>query len=98
MNTENNKKLETELMSGLDTRSRTRRSCDVLSGVTIDRFQCLPEYGNPQRVQHVMEPWIRGGDNTRDYVRRINYESKLKNRKVSKIANQMLSEKKHFSD
>ena len=92
MNTSNNKNLETEILSGWDSRGMTRRSCDVLSGVTIDRFHCLPEYGNPQRVQHVIESWIRGGDNTRDYVRRINYEAKIKNKKTTKIANQLLSQ------
>lgn len=73
------KDIESQLFHGLDTRGGPRKACDVLAGVSIDRFECLPEYGNPQRVQHVVEPWIRGGDNTRDYVRRINYESRLKN-------------------
>ncbi len=79
--TSNNKDIETELITGLDTRSGTRRACDVLSGVSIDRFECLPEYGNPQRVEHVVPVWIRGGENTRDYVRRVNYEAKMKNRR-----------------
>jgi hypothetical protein len=82
-----NKDLETELTYGLDTRGGPRRACDVLSGVSIDRFQCLPEHGNPQRVQHVVEPWIRGGDNTRDYVRRVNYEAKCLNARTGAIAN-----------
>ena len=40
------------------------------------RFNCLPEYGNPQQVKHIIPPkpseggWVRGGENTRDYVRR----------------------------
>jgi hypothetical protein len=78
------KDIESELFHGLDTRGGPLKACDALSGVSIDRFECLPEYGNPQRVQHVVEPWIRGGDNTRDYVRRINYEQKLKNAKNNK--------------
>jgi hypothetical protein len=82
-----NKGLETELLTGLDTRGGPRRACDVLSEVQIDRFQCLPEYGNPQRVQHIIEPWIRGGDNTRDYVRRINYEAKCRNAKLNNELN-----------
>lgn len=82
-----NKDTESELIMGLDTRGGPRRACDVLSGVSIDRFECLPEYGNPQRVQHIVEPWIRGGDNTRDYVRRVNYEAKMRNKKTSEIAN-----------
>lgn len=80
-----NKDIETELLTGLDTRGAVRRSKDVLAGVSIDRFECLPEYGNPQRVQHVVEPWIRGGDNTRDYVRRINYEKRLKNAQNNRV-------------
>jgi hypothetical protein len=76
-----NKDVETELICGLDTRGGPRRACDVLSGVSIDRFQCLPEYGNPQRVEHVVPVWIRGGENTRDYVRRVNFEAKMKNRR-----------------
>ena len=90
MNTSVNKELETKLVTGHDTRGKTRRSCDGLSGVSIDRFHCLPEYGNPQRVQHIVEPWIRGGDNTRDYVRKLNYEAKMKNKKVSKFVNHLL--------
>lgn len=82
-----NKDVESELIMGLDTRGGPRKACDVLAGVSIDRFECLPEYGNPQRVQHVVEPWIRGGDNTRDYVRRVNYEAKMRNKKTSEIAN-----------
>lgn len=85
--TSHNKDLETQLIYGLDTRGGPRRACDVLSGVSIDRFQCLPEYGNPQRVEHVVEPWVRGGDHTRDYVRRVNYEKHCMNRKNSQIIN-----------
>lgn len=72
-NTSNYKDVESSLIQGLDTRGGPRKACDVLSGVSVDRFECLPEYGNPQRVQHVVEPWIRGGANTRDYVRRVKY-------------------------
>jgi hypothetical protein len=79
-----NKDTESELFHGLDTRGGSRKACNVLAGVSIDRFECLPEYGNPQRVQHIVEPWIRGGDHTRDYVRRVNYEQRLKNSKNNK--------------
>jgi hypothetical protein len=85
--TKNNKDVETELITGLDTRGGPRRACDVLSGVSIDRFNCLPEYGNPQRVEHVVPEWIRGGENTRDYVRRVNYEAKMKNRRNNAAIN-----------
>lgn len=40
----------------------------------IDRFQYLPEYGNPQRVQHTIEPWTRGGILSRELVRRLSYD------------------------
>ena len=82
-----NKDIETELICGLDTRGGPRRACDVLSGVSIDRFECLPEYGNPQRVQHIVPVWVRGGDNTRDYVRRVNYETQMKNCRNNAIVN-----------
>lgn len=82
-----NKDLETQLFYGLDTRGGPRKACDVLSGVSIDRFECLPEYGNPQRVQHIIEPWVRGGDHTRDYVRRVNYEQQCLNRANDKAIN-----------
>lgn len=81
------KDIESQLIHGLDTRGGPRKACDALAGVSIDRFHCLPEYGNPQRVQHVVEPWIRGGDNTRDHVRRVNYERRLKNAQNSKLIN-----------
>lgn len=83
----NNKDVETELIYGLDTRGVPRKACDVLAGVSIDRFWCLPDYGNPQRVQHVIEPWVRGGDHTRDYVRRVNYEKQCLNRKNNRLIN-----------
>jgi hypothetical protein len=81
--TSHNKDIESELIYGLDT--RTLRACNVLP--QVDRFQCLPEYGNPQRVQHIVAPWIRGGDNTRDYVRRVNYEARLKHARAQGVAN-----------
>ncbi len=87
--TSNQKDLETELIYGLDTRGGPRRACDVLSGVSINRFECLPEFGNPQRVKHIVPVWIRGGDNTRDYVRRVNYEAKMKNCRTSNLLNKL---------
>ena len=85
-NTGQHKDIESRLIVGDDTRGGVRRACDVLSEVTIDRFECLPEYGNPQRVEHIVEPWVRGGSNTRDYVRRVNYEARLKNKLASQSA------------
>lgn len=89
-----NKDVESQLIYGLDTRGWALRSGDVLAGVSINRFETLPEYGNPQRVQHVVEPWIRGGDNTRDYVRRVNYEKQCLNRKNNEIINGTKKSKK----
>src|SRR3989344_1384982 len=60
-----NKDLETELFCGYDTRGYPRRACDVLSGVSIDRFESLPDYGNPQKVEHIIEKGVRGGESTR---------------------------------
>ena len=73
------KDVESELIMGLDTRGIPRKACDVLSCVCIDRFNCLPEYGNPQKAEHIIEPGVHGGDATRDYVRRVNYENKHRN-------------------
>ena len=44
--------------------------------ITGFNFNCLPAYGNPQQVKYIIPPsvanggWVRGGENTRDYVRR----------------------------
>ena len=54
----------------------------------------LPCYGNPQRVEHIVEPpvriggWIRGGEPTRDIVRKINY-----NKHIPKLKNNQLLHK-----
>lgn len=67
-----NKDLESELLAG--HQMRTHKSVQPTAEATIDRFIPLPEYGNPQRVWHVVEPWTRGGEHTRDYVRRVDWE------------------------
>lgn len=79
------KELESDLIYGLDTRGGPRKACDVLSGVNIDRFEYLPEYGNPQRVVHVIPQWVWGGVNTRDYVRKVEYDEKCMNVKQKKL-------------
>ena len=84
-----NKDIESALIMGVST-TRTR-PCNVLAGVTINRYQCLPEFGNPQREQHIVPPptrvggWIRGGAPTRDYVRRVDYAQRCANKKNRKI-------------
>ncbi len=81
-----NKGLESELQQGLTT---TRfKACEPTSGVTIDRYECLPDYGNPQKVEHVIPPWVRGGENSRDFVRRVNYDKYCLNQANNKIINQ----------
>lgn len=51
------------------------KSCESAKEHYIDRFHYLPEYGNPQRVQHVVEPWTRGGILSTELVRKLNYQS-----------------------
>ena len=77
------KDIESELIMGLDTRGIPRTACDVLSEVSINRFESLPEYGNPQKSEHIIEPWVRGGDATRDYIRRVNYETMNSNQALN---------------
>jgi hypothetical protein len=77
----NENELETELLTGIDTRGSVRTACDVLADVNIDRFEQLHEYGNPQRVKHIIPTWTWGGEDTRDYVRQINYNKHCKNKK-----------------
>ena len=66
------KDVESVLTMGFTTTNF--RPCEHHTEATVNRFYHLPEYGNPQRVEHTVEPWIRGGDATRDYVRRIRCE------------------------
>lgn len=88
-NTWNHKNTESRLIMGEDTRGGPRRACDVLAGVSINAhpWQSLPEFGNPQREQHIIEPWTRGGEPTRDYVRRVNYNKRLANQQTSLYVN-----------
>ena len=65
----NEQDVESKLIMGLTTTDF--RPCEGHTEATINRFYHLPEYGNPQRVKHVVEPWTRGGEHTRDYVRRV---------------------------
>ncbi len=63
-----------ELISGEST--RTGKGCNTLAGVTIDRFTpmvpCL--YYNIQNPKHyIPKYWVRGGMDSRAYVRNIDY-------------------------
>jgi len=64
--------LETALFQGVGTNLR-EKACQPSQGSTTTRFVCLPEFGNPQRVERIIYPFTRGGEPTRDYVRRVDY-------------------------
>lgn len=66
--------LKSKLLSSEDT--YMPKSCDTLSGISIDRFTplvpCLKE--NVQDTKHLIpEYWVRGGMSTRNIVRNIDY-------------------------
>ena len=66
--------LKSKLLSGEDT--HMDKSCDTLSGISIDRFiplvPCIKE--NVQDTKHIIpEYWVRGGMSTRNIVRNIDY-------------------------
>lgn len=72
------KDLESLLMQGIATHERTN-ICDNISEKTTMRYDLLPDYGNPQRVQHVLMADAslggigdtgRWGSATRDLARR----------------------------
>lgn len=58
---------EDRLQQGEDTRGGPRRACDVLSGVTIDRYvPMIPELRRSvQDARHIVPLWTRGGEPTR---------------------------------
>jgi hypothetical protein len=68
------KNTESALIQGLSSNVR-QRACFSLAP---SRYTPLPDYGNPQRVQHIIPPkvndggWVRGGLPSRDLVRRVN--------------------------
>lgn len=78
------KDIESALQQGLLTNPR-EKSCQTVTMQATQHFIPLPDYGNPQREEHIIQPlpqqggWIRGGDNTRDYVRRIDYQRRCAN-------------------
>jgi len=69
------------------------KSCGRTGGLDITTYALnyLPCFGNPQRVDRVVEPvpdvggWIRGGENTRDFVRRVDYRRRCLNKENSQI-------------
>lgn len=71
--------LESVLRQGSSTKLRNKTS-EPVQGAPLGRFECLPEFGNPQRLVHILSPPIsiggwqdRIGAPTRDYVRRVDY-------------------------
>jgi hypothetical protein len=66
--------LKSRLIIGEDTSQS--RSCNTLSGISIDRFTplvpCLAD--NVQNTKHIVpEYWVRGGMSTRNIIRNIDY-------------------------
>ena len=88
------KDLESALQQGLLTNLR-QKPCEVTRGTTFFRYQCLPEFGNPQRIQHIEPPpaelggWTREGEPTRDYVRRVDYQKRCLNQFNDQIINKV---------
>lgn len=74
--------MDSDLTFGDNSYNSVRKSCNPMSGLTIDRFHILPEYGNPQRVDRVVEPWVRGGEATRDLMRQLNHQARSDLQKV----------------
>lgn len=76
--------LESALQQSVSTRSH-QKPCDCCADIFSYRDMYLPEFGNPQRIQVIEPPpprlggWFRNGNNTRDYVRRIDYQRRCKN-------------------
>jgi hypothetical protein len=50
----------------------TLKSCEPTSGVYIDRWEYLPAAISPTKIEHSVEPWTRGGINSRNTVKEIN--------------------------
>ena len=68
-------------------------SCGRTGGKDITSYgmNYLPCFGNPQKVERVVQPapehggWIRGGENTRDLVRQIDYRRNCLNKQNSML-------------
>lgn len=80
------KDIESFLIYGDNTHNNFN-VCHPISETPIDRFQVLPDYGNPQRVEHIIPPWIRPGEPTRDYVRQVDANLRLQNWQNNNIIN-----------
>ena len=69
--------LETELFQGVSSNLR-EKACLESRDSTFTRFECLPEYGNPQKIDNCIQKFPRIGEPTRDYVRRVDYYRRCK--------------------
>lgn len=84
------KDTESALHQGVLTNLRDK-SCQTATMKTIHRFTPLPDYGNPQKIEHIIQPsprqggWVRGGIHTRDYVRQIDYQKRCLDSTNNKI-------------
>jgi len=86
----NDKDTESSLLQGQLTNLR-EKPCQTCRGKTMYRYSYLPDYGNPQRVEVIIPPpprqggWYRNGNNTRDFVRRVDYKRRCDNQLNSQI-------------
>jgi hypothetical protein len=84
------KDLESVLLQSTATNLR-QGPCQSCRGQPTHRFMCLPEFGNPQREEHIIPPpeslggWIRGGLPSRDLVRRIDYQRRCANQENNQV-------------
>lgn len=59
--------------------------------ITDYAFNYLPPYGNPQSVDHVVQPppseggWVRGGVSTRDLTKEVDYRRRVFNEENSQL-------------
>lgn len=65
------KNLESAMIQG--NSMSDKKGCSNTSEVYIDRFDYLPSFGNPQRIEHTIQPFTRGGILSRELVRRLSY-------------------------
>lgn len=70
--TSENIDLETTLIQGVSSNLREKSTLESRNA-SFARFECLPEFGNPQRVERIIYNWTRGGEDTRNYIRREDY-------------------------
>ena len=69
--------------------TRLGRASNVLSGVTIDRYQSLPDFGNPQRIEKVDWDVPRQGFSSRELVRAYNAKRACDNMQTQAYLNSL---------